>query len=124
MSKRKYEEKIVSQAVNVLQTHLHKSRTLLDKLDKEKPSYSILEKQLKELQRALTAHKALIANVETYKIEYSKQMLDLYKRRSINVGVVQKKLKTVPWLIGKERYDAEQEEIRKKQEKKLKKKKL
>ena len=120
MSKRKYEETIVSEAANILQKHLHKSRVLLDKLD----SPEELKKQLKELERAIDAQNVLIANITAYKKDYAKAMLDLCKRNEINVGHTQKKLQTVPWLMGKNRYDAEQEEIRKKQEKKLKKKKL
>jgi len=123
MSKRKYTEKIVSDGAKVLRQHLSKSRKILDELAKSS-DVKTLEKQLKELQKAVDAHNVLIDDINVYKQDYARSMLDLCKHREINVGATQKKLKTVPWTIGKEKYDEEQEKIRKKLEKKLKKKKL
>lgn len=116
MSKRKYDH------TKVLQKHLHKSREFLDKL-KDSPARITLGKQLKELQKALDAQRALILENDAAIRNYSIAMLDLCKHREINVSAAHKKLKTAPWTMGKEKYDEEQAEIRKKNDKKNKKKK-
>ena len=84
---------------------------------------STLKKQLKEQQRALDAYKVILTQMEQEKHEYAIRILDLCKRKEINVSAQHKKLKTAPWTTGKEQYDKEQAEAKKKADKKNKKKK-
>jgi len=116
MSKRKYD------ALQMIQKHIHKSKEYLDKL-KESATAATLEKQLRELQRAVDAYASCIEEFEAEKRDFGIAMLDLCKHREINVSASHKKLKTAPWTTGKEQYDEEQAKLHKEKEKKKKKKK-
>lgn len=102
-------------AIDVLSQHLAKSRTLLDK-GQSKGLLKHLEATVEVLRQQMREHMQFRAN-------YARDVMDLVKQRSINVGPTQKKLQTIPYLVGKERHDKEEEDEEKKREKKRRRKK-
>jgi len=57
----------------------------------------------KDKDKLIKELKERIAQLEKERIKYMHEMLDLVKRREINVHHTQKKIRTMPWTSGYER---------------------
>lgn len=93
--------------IQVLSEHLSKTRKLLD--DGEYRSDGEFSRLLKSMDKTLGELKKQQAQHLKFRVEYAREMVDLVKTQSINVGPQQQKLQTVPYertkkeLVGKKR---------------------
>ena len=82
-------------AMDVLAQHLTKSRKLLD----DEKSKGLI----RSMQATLDILKKKSAEHMLFRAEYARDVIDLVKARELNVGPSQKKLQTIPYLIGQEK---------------------
>ena len=101
-------------AINVLSVQLSKSRSLLDQ-GKSKGLLKAFENTLNILKRQMREHLQFRAN-------YARDTMDLVKTRTLNVGPSQKRIQTLPYLVGGEKRERQLTEEENKKNKKRKKK--
>lgn len=100
-----------SDAIFVLSTQLSKTKKLLDG---DKPKYL---QAIKSMEASLDILKKQVRDHVQFKADYARDTMDLVKTRALNVGPSQKKLQTLPYLVGKEKRDRELEEDEEKKKK-------
>lgn len=76
------------------------------------------KKLLKQLELSVEELKKQQLSHLKYRIEYAREMVDLVKTESINVGPQQKKLQTLPYLTGIERIQKMKEPKKKRRKQK------
>lgn len=95
-----------------MQEHLSKARKILDSPDPNtRQLLKSMEKALQELKKQQMAHLK-------FRVEYAREMVDLVKTESINVGPQQKKLQTLPYLTGRDRQKVAEEPKKKRRKQK------
>jgi hypothetical protein len=67
---------------------------------------------VKELQKIARNLRQQEQQHVQFRKEYARDMVDLVKKRAINVGPAQKRLKTVPWLVGMEKTRQQEEDAK------------
>lgn len=96
---------------------IHKLDKLLreaQEILKDKRSKGAIKKMEMALEVIRMQHKQHMR----FRGEYARDLVDLVKSRALNVGPSQQKLQTIPYLVGKEKRDRDQELQDKKKKKK------
>lgn len=103
-------------AIDVFSSHLSKSHQLLAD-EKSKGLLKSMQKTMEVMRQEMKRH-------QQFRADYARDLVDLVKVRELNVGPTQKKLQTVPYLMGHEKRDREEQtEEKKKKGKKRRKQK-
>ena len=91
-----------------------------EKISKLSPKDKQIKKQLRAIQKQVKELRQRIDIDEKQKKIYAHKMLDLVKRRQINVHHNKRKVRVAPWTTGYERTKEQQEIEKEKESKKIK----